>query len=349
MVKSKVSNIVYPEKKYIEMKDDMKVSKIYTVPVKFLDETIEIFICFGNIIKTRNKFYKYMPIYIVKENKVTQRIGSYEFHVNNEQLLFDSNKNIVFEHLSKGEYLLFKHTLNSNVLKDHTMKENNENENESNDYIDTPSVTPTKTDVLFDDNIVFSFFIRSANAKPGKGINEKIPTKYEKDYKDLESIPNWRHILSNFYVKPIVENTIVPLFIADNKQWASVEHYFQAQKFLNHKDYFDMFTLESGTDISKSVKLAKEVGEKGKLYNKVYIPKNIKKDELYLNRSMDEQIIERAQRYKYEQDKLSRKVLQLTNRAKLQHIVASKIKQDPIIFYDTMKIRNEIFTSNIII
>ena len=70
----------------------------------------------------------------------------------------------------------------------------------------------------------FFFYSKSADKKPGKGTNEYV--KNPNDNKDLETIPEWRKCLSNFYITP---------FELDDEIWNSVEHYFHAVKFRNGK------------------------------------------------------------------------------------------------------------------
>ena len=52
-----------------------------------------------------------------------------------------------------------------------------------------PTPSPNDKD-LFDSSTEFVFYSGSKDSKPGKGSNEKI--KEGEEYKELESIPNWR-------------------------------------------------------------------------------------------------------------------------------------------------------------
>jgi predicted NAD-dependent protein-ADP-ribosyltransferase YbiA (DUF1768 family) len=84
------------------------------------------------------------------------------------------------------------------------------------------------TDTLF-------FYSKSADRPVGKGVNEFVANPDE--YSELESINNWRKILSNFYFAP---------FVYDNRTYNTIEHAFQAERirqFDQEKAY--MFSVES--------------------------------------------------------------------------------------------------------
>lgn len=85
------------------------------------------------------------------------------------------------------------------------------------------------TDTLF-------FYSKSADKPVGKGVNEFVVNHHE--YSELDSINNWRKILSNFYFAP---------FVYDNKTYNTLEHAFQAQRIrLFDQERADMFSVESG-------------------------------------------------------------------------------------------------------
>ena len=67
----------------------------------------------------------------------------------------------------------------------------------------------------------------------------------------------------------------------DNKNRASVEHYYHAQKFKkNNPDFYNQFSLDSGSELSKNPSMAKGAGGKtGKYKNKQVRPKSVKADE----------------------------------------------------------------------
>ena len=109
--------------------------------------------------------------------------------------------------------------------------------------------TPTREDGnLFDSDIEFIFYSRSSDSKPGKGKRERLPDDKKSAYDELSKEKDWRKVLSNFYVKEKVDGVRPPLFELDGKKWASVEHYYHANKFKkNNKDYYNQFALGSGS------------------------------------------------------------------------------------------------------
>ena len=190
----------------------------------------------------------------------------------------------------------------------------------------------------YDDNVVFVFHSGSANKKPGKGINEKIPKDRIDDFKELAKEKDWRKVLSNFWV-------VVNPFELDGHTWYSVEHYYQANKFKNHTEgsekheFYKTFTAESNSVISKDPAKAKSAG--GKSGGK-FRPKHILMDEDFFN-GRHKIAMEKAQRAKYTSDVYSQKILLLTKDAKLIHLMKQRGQNSQLItFYDTMKIREEL-------
>ena len=186
----------------------------------------------------------------------------------------------------------------------------------------------------FDNTTVFQFYSKSSDKPlPGRGAGEKINPKNHKIYLDLASMIGWRKILSNFYMAP---------FKMDGRTWNSVEHYYHANKFKkSHPEFYEKFTIESNSDISKDPAFAKAAGGKsGKYKPKQWQrPKNITIDEDFFIDGRNQKVMEDGQFAKYSQNELTKKVLLATKDAKLQHHVRA---QPPIIFYDTMRIREQL-------
>uniref|UniRef100_A0A6C0EMN1 NADAR domain-containing protein n=1 Tax=viral metagenome TaxID=1070528 RepID=A0A6C0EMN1_9ZZZZ len=187
---------------------------------------------------------------------------------------------------------------------------------------------------VFDETTVFQFYSKSADKQlPGKGAGETIEPRNIKNFANLASMPGWRKVLSNFYMGP---------FKLDNRTWNSVEHYYHANKFKKgHPEFYQQFTVESGTDISKDPAFAKAAGGKTGKYKKKdwKRPKEIVIDEDFFSSGRNQQVMEAGQRAKYSQNEVAKDVLLATKDAKLQHHVRG---QPPIVFYDSMKIREEL-------
>jgi len=184
---------------------------------------------------------------------------------------------------------------------------------------------------LFDPSVVFQFYSKSRDLEPGKGSGEKIPDDKIPEYEELSKIKNWRKMLSNFYESE---------FTLDDKRWLSVEHYYQGAKFKKENpEFYEQFSLDSDSDISKDPNLAKSAGGKsGKSKGKLIRPSNIKMDKDFFldNRSSNE--MKRAQREKYKQNEELKRMLLLTKDAKLTHFSRGS---PPIVFNETMELRKE--------
>jgi len=166
---------------------------------------------------------------------------------------------------------------------------------------------------LYDDHVHFMFHSNSADSKPGKGSGEKIDTKYAVLFKDLALVKNWRRQLDDEFVAP---------FMLDNKQWQTVEHYYQASKFKKgFPDFYASFSLDSGSEIASDVKKAKAAGGKsGRFEKQLLRPNNIKLDaDFYGGRDVVERT--NAVKAKFEQNEELRKTLLFTKKAKLLHFV----------------------------
>jgi predicted NAD-dependent protein-ADP-ribosyltransferase YbiA (DUF1768 family) len=183
--------------------------------------------------------------------------------------------------------------------------------------------------VKFNEDIVFQFYSKSRDLKPGKGAGEKIDKKEVMKFAELAGIKNWRKVLSNFFEGE---------FTLDGKRWKSVEHFYHASKFKkNNPEFYATFSLDSDTELSKSPAMAKGAGGKtGKFKGKQLRSKKIKLDEDFFSSKENERAMYRGQMAKYKQVDEAKRVLMATKDAKLQHFVRG---QSPIVFYDSMTIR----------
>jgi predicted NAD-dependent protein-ADP-ribosyltransferase YbiA (DUF1768 family) len=185
---------------------------------------------------------------------------------------------------------------------------------------------------LYDDNIIFLLYDKSADKDiPGKGNGEKIPIHQLMEYSKLAGISNWRKKLSNGWIQP---------FTLDNHRWASIDHYMNACKFKkNNPEFYLSFTLDSGTDISKDLELAKAAGsKKGKYLNELLRPTNIQIDEDFLGEKEEKE--ERvAQMAKFLQNIDLKDILVNTNNAKL---INYRKGHSPIVLDELMVIRDKL-------
>jgi predicted NAD-dependent protein-ADP-ribosyltransferase YbiA (DUF1768 family) len=199
-------------------------------------------------------------------------------------------------------------------------------------------LTDSKLRGLYDDNIVFLFYSKSANKLPGKGAGETIPSQEIINFKKLSTIPDWRKKLSNFWVQFDTDKNIVPITI-DNHKWASVEHYYQGSKFKEHNpDFYLSFSLDSGTELAKDPAMAKSAGGKsGKYKGELLRPTQVKIDPDFFGKKHKEEMY-KAQYAKFTQIEELKNLLIATNNAKLTHHVRA---QRPVVFDDLMLIRDK--------
>lgn len=108
----------------------------------------------------------------------------------------------------------------------------------------------------YNNKIVFEFHSSSAKTpKPGKGTNEQIPADKRSSFLELGRISDWRRKLDDSWTESPFE--------LDKHKWASVEHYYQASKFKKHNPEFAaLFTLDSPSEFSNDIDLAKAAGSK---------------------------------------------------------------------------------------
>ena len=108
----------------------------------------------------------------------------------------------------------------------------------------------------------------------------------------------------------------------DGKRWASVEHYFLGCQYKKgYPDIYATFSLDSETDISKDVSLAKQAAKKSnKLKSKQKVPDHVKIDADFFEVGVNPRYIEERKRAlvaKFSQNMDLKKILMETKNAKL--------------------------------
>jgi len=181
---------------------------------------------------------------------------------------------------------------------------------------------------LYDADIVFQFYDKSAPAKPGRGSGESIDSKDIGKFGYLATPKNmWRRKLSSQWVAP---------FKLDDLDWASVTHYLEALKFKDaYPETYRKFSLDSKSKWSKDPKLAEKAATKsgGGLREDEAVP-----DKMLSPERIQEAYI-RATRAKFEQVEGMKDLLLATKDAKLMQYMQRKQSVEAT---DLMKLRKEL-------
>jgi predicted NAD-dependent protein-ADP-ribosyltransferase YbiA (DUF1768 family) len=109
----------------------------------------------------------------------------------------------------------------------------------------------------YDPETIFVFYSKSAHNKAGKGSGETIKKSRITEFNTL----NKDSVCTDWRKK--IDDSWVAAFTLDGHRWSSVEHYFQGSQYKKgFPDFYLQFSLDSESDISKDVSLAKLVGSK---------------------------------------------------------------------------------------
>ena len=273
---------------------------------------------------------------ITYKNKSALRFHEIPYMIKQELInkCLQSKGTTLFDYIPKFQ----KTTGKTEILQD-TEQEIDTKLNDTENEIEVEPSPPETNNTFYDDSVVLAFYSKSSDKPfPGEGASETIPTLRKSDYVRLSKIKNWRKMLSNFYVKRNENNEVIPLFELDGYKWASVEHYYQGNKFKKENpEFYKKFTMDEQSEISYDPNKAKGAGGKtGKIRGILYRPESVNMDSDFMNNKNNENIMYKAQYEKYRQNEELKNMLLLTNDSKLTHIMRGS---DNITFWDTMKIR----------
>jgi len=188
---------------------------------------------------------------------------------------------------------------------------------------------------LYDKDITFMFHSMSnSTPKAGKGSGEHIPDLFLFEYNNLNNIPDWRKKLDDSWMAP---------FTVDNHRWNSVEHYYLGSQFKKgYPDFYNKFSIDSDSEISKDIALARIAGSKtGKNKDNVLREKHIKVDPDFYDvgpNSRDKTERLTALIAKFTQNLDLKRILLETKRAKLVHFVRGR---EPDVDMELMKLRRD--------
>lgn len=191
-----------------------------------------------------------------------------------------------------------------------------------------------KTSGLYNSNSIFQFYHQSANGPlPGKGSGETIKPEEIFKFSELAAIPEWRRKLSDFWVEP---------FKLDGHIWSSIEHFYQASKFVEHNPQFYLtFAIDTNPEgeLSKDPAMAKDAGGKtGKHKGVIIRPSEVKIDpDFYSKRNKESK--KKSLTAKFKQNKELKNLLQATKDAKLVQFVRAS---PPVEYNELMEIRKDL-------
>lgn len=149
---------------------------------------------------------------------------------------------------------------------------------------------------------VLRFYSKSKDVKAGKGKGEVVLDSDK--YRELNEIPHWRRILSNFHESPFKYNGLT---------YRTIEHAFQAAKFISAGEYAAAvkFSVESGDPIGQGD------GNMARKYRKLVV---LNREKIQEWDKVSMLVMSVIAKKKYATDDHAREVLRLTRDAQLWHI-----------------------------
>lgn len=186
--------------------------------------------------------------------------------------------------------------------------------------------------LLHDDLTELQIYEKAADKPwPGQGNGEKLGPEGLTAYTRLKSSKDWRRKLDKSWIQP---------FSVDGLKWNSVEHFVQGSKFKqNNPEFYKLFAVDSASEISKNVDVAKAAADKtGKLGDIQIRPASIKPD-LTWNEARESEALEKATRAKFTQNPDLAELLKETKRSKISRFIRGKPSR---LETELMSVRREI-------
>jgi predicted NAD-dependent protein-ADP-ribosyltransferase YbiA (DUF1768 family) len=155
------------------------------------------------------------------------------------------------------------------------------------------------------------FYSKSKNVDAGLGTNEIV---FDKSlYSNLNNIPNWRHMLSNFWISP---------FECNGFTYNTLEHWYHSRKFPRNPGFQFKFTLESNSEFCRDPAMAKAAGGKSGMYKgKLLRNKNITADPSFFIKENNDKVFIVGMFCKFTQNEKLKTMLLNTRNAELWHPV----------------------------
>ncbi len=196
------------------------------------------------------------------------------------------------------------------------------NELLNNDESDEIDDNNRKHRNLYDPSMQLMFYSKSSEKNAGDGCGDFLDSSTVQSFTELSCTPNWRKKLDDSWVD--LEHP----FSINNKQYASVVHYYHGSKYKNgFPDFANQFSLNSDSKISKDLQMCYSASSSGSITVNNDIlrlrPKNVSIDpDFYRGRNLLER--QKATDSKFTQNSHLREVLLNTRNSQLNHYIGNK-------------------------
>ena len=188
--------------------------------------------------------------------------------------------------------------------------------------VDESSINSKNDRNLYDPSMKLMFYSKSSDKNAGDGNGDLIDMADIQLFTELSCTPNWRKKLDDSWVD--LEHP----FSINNKQYASVVHYYHGSKYKNgFPDFANQFSMNSDSKISKDLQMCYSASSSGSItVNNDIIrlrPKNVSIDpDFYRGRNLIER--QKATDSKFTQNSHLREVLLNTRNSQLNHYIGNK-------------------------